>query len=164
MLRVKGEEFPMPRGTSPLTAASPIYPSNSWGPVEINMSNGESGKGDGTPLSVAGVPYSTGFGTNAPSQVGFRLNGTCSSFTAQVGIDDYFNRKTGTVGHGNTVFEVWGDGRLLKRSAAVKPGAAALTLKADVKDVAVLRLVARPDDNSNWFDYADWLTPSITCK
>ncbi|WP_323121273.1 NPCBM/NEW2 domain-containing protein [Burkholderia alba] len=164
MLKVTGTENGVPAGDSPLVNATPIYTANSFGPVETNMSNGEAAKGDGTPLSIAGVAYKSGFGTNAPSHLAFRLNGACTSLTAQVGVDDYINRKNGTAGHGNVIFQVWGDGRLLTQSATMKPGAAAASLKADVTRVAVLRLIARPADNSNWFDYADWIAPTVTCR
>ncbi|MBI0360548.1 NPCBM/NEW2 domain-containing protein [Burkholderia oklahomensis] len=164
MLKVTGTENSLPTGSSSLVNATRIYAANSYGPVEINMSNGEAAQGDGTPLSIAGVAYKTGFGTNAPSQIGFRLNGFCTSFTAQVGVDDYFNSKSNTNGHGNIVFQVWGDGRLLTQSDTMKPGASAATLTADVTSVSVLRLIARPADNSNWFDYADWVSPMVTCQ
>ncbi|WP_175813562.1 NPCBM/NEW2 domain-containing protein [Burkholderia contaminans] len=163
MLKVTGTENAFPTGGTPLVNATPIYAANNWGPYEINMSNGEQVRGDGTPLSIAGEGYKTGFGTAAPSQLGFRLGGTCTSFSVQVGVDDYFNTKSGAAGHGNIVFQVWGDGRLLT-SVTMKPGVAAATLKNDVTNVSVLRLIARPADNSNWFDYADWIAPTVTCN
>ncbi|MBU3895656.1 NPCBM/NEW2 domain-containing protein [Serratia rubidaea] len=164
MLKVTGTENIFPTGSSSLVGATQIYTANSLGPIKINMSNGEQAKGDGTPLSIAGVAYKTGFGTAAPSQIGFRLNGACTSFTAQVGVDDYINRRSGIAGHGNVIFQVWGDGRLLTQSGTMRPGVAAVNLNADTTSISVLRLIARPADNSNRFDYADWIAPTVTCQ
>jgi hypothetical protein len=62
--------------------------SNGWGPVECDQSNGEDGDGDGDPLTLAGTQYAKGIGTHAPSSISVRLGANCSTFTAQVGVDD----------------------------------------------------------------------------
>src|SRR5438552_3474539 len=64
------------------------YMANENGPVERDMSNGGSGAGDGRALSLNGSRYAKGFGTWAPSAIEFRPDGSCSTFTAEVGIDD----------------------------------------------------------------------------
>jgi hypothetical protein len=61
---------------------------NGWGPVERNTSNGEQAAGDGKPITLNGVVYGSGLGTNAVSDVTLYLGGNCTRFTATVGVDD----------------------------------------------------------------------------
>jgi len=164
VLQITGTEA-RHRGTNLLGGEDTIYESNSWGPVDVNLGNGGSKTGQGTPLSINGIKYAKGFGVNAPSQIQFRLNDTCSKFTVQVGVDDFINQRApGSNGHGNVIFQVWGDGRLLAQTATIKPNMPAATLTADVRSASVLRLIARPSDNSNWYDYGDWISPTLTCQ
>ena len=51
---------------------------NGWGPVERDTSNGEQAAGDGRPITLNGVVYQKGLGTNAVSDVSVYLGGNCS--------------------------------------------------------------------------------------
>src|SRR5881397_2304052 len=68
------------------------YMANERGPVERDSSNGDAGAGDGQPLRLDGVTYAKGLGASAPSAIEFRLNGACSTFTVDLGIDDEVGR------------------------------------------------------------------------
>ena len=81
-----------------------VSQSNGWGPVERDRSNGEAGAGDGGPLTIGGVVYAKGLGVHAVSDVVYAVPSGCTSFTAQVGVDDEVG------GNGSVVFEVWADG------------------------------------------------------
>ncbi|MDB5045518.1 MAG: putative carbohydrate binding module [Deinococcus sp.] len=92
---------------------------NSWGPVEIDRSNGEQQAGDGRPLTLNGQQYARGFGTHAGSELRFSLQGTgatCTRFTAQVGIDDEVGSK------GSVVFQVHLDCTKAYDSGTLTPG------------------------------------------
>ncbi|QAY79786.1 NPCBM/NEW2 domain-containing protein [Sphingosinicella sp. BN140058] len=88
-------------------------------------------------LRVAGKSYDTGIGVLAGSRLEVR-NAGFSQFAAMVGVNDSGRRADGPV-----VFEVWGDGKLLARSAAMRFGAAAAPIKADIAKVRIVELVAR---------------------
>ena len=60
---------------------------NGWGPVEKDMSNGESGAGDGRTITLNGVTYSKGLGVHAISDVRYAI-ANCTRFKASVGVDD----------------------------------------------------------------------------
>jgi alpha-galactosidase len=59
-------------------------------------------------------------------------------FATKVGVNDSGTPKAGTV-----TFEVWGDGRLLATSPAMAFGMVAAPLRADIKGVRIVELVAR---------------------
>src|SRR5262249_41035458 len=80
-------------------------PVNGWGPIERDMSNGETAAGDGRTITPDGIPYGKGLGVHAPSDVRFNLNGMCSgNFIADVGVDDEVSN------NGSVVFQVLLDG------------------------------------------------------
>lgn len=132
-------------------------PSNGWGPVELDMSNGESGEGDGAPLTVQGRVYDKGLGVHAPSEVVLDLQGRCTTFTSDVGIDDEMSR-------GTVTFEVRGDGEVLAGpTEVIGHDDAAVTLTADVTGVQQLSLVVTDGGDGNGGDHADWAGAKVTC-
>ena len=88
-------------------------------------------------LRVAGTDFDTGIGVLANSRLEVRNEGY-ARFAAKVGIDDSGQPRSGT-----TVFEVWGDGRLLAKSRPLGFGEAAVPLEAKVTGVRIVELVAR---------------------
>ncbi len=98
---------------------------------------------DSTPynqaLTVAGRTYGAGIGVLANSRLEVR-NAGFVRFSAQVGVDD-----SALDGEQTVRFYLYGDGKLLASSAPLRRGAAAQSLEADVKGIAVLELVARAD-------------------
>lgn len=94
-------------------------------------------------LRIANVPFDTGIGVLANSRLEVRNQGF-RSFSAQVGVND-----SGAPGSGAVTFEVWGDGKMLARSALKRFGDPAESLKADVSGIAIVELVIRAETPHN---------------
>ncbi len=151
---------PPPAGTSVLSDRTWLSATNGWGPVERNRSNGETAAGDGGPLSVRGVHYPQGLGTNATSDVVYYLGGACSRLTVKVGIDDE------KAPAGDVVFQVFattaaGESQVAD-SGVIKGTSAVAALTADLTGATSVRLHVDPD-GATTDDHADWLTPKVTC-
>jgi len=103
---------------------------------------------DSTPygllLQVAGKQFTAGIGILANSRLEVRNSRGAQRFTATVGIDDSATDKTHPV-----TFAVYGDGKLLATSAAIKWGEAAKTLSVPVAGVKLVELVARSPGADN---------------
>lgn len=130
--------------------------SNAWGPVERDQSNGEDESGDGNPLTIGGTVFEKGLGVNAPSAVDIFTGGTCSAFSAQVGIDDEVGDR------GDMEFVLLVDGVEKARVQATgAEGAKALT--ADISGAQVVRLFADAGASGPNYDHGDWADAKITC-
>ncbi len=161
-LKVVGTEPPRPSGTADLSDLTWTYSANGLGPVEKDMSNGYSAPGDGTTISLMGTTYAKGLGMAAPAAVIYRLNKSCSMFTADVGIDDSTN------GQGSVDFQVWADGQNVYDSGTLtgnqgqNPMVKHIAL--DVTGVRRLKLmVNNAGDGASW-DRASWGNPQIVCS
>ncbi|GHF31847.1 N-acetylneuraminic acid mutarotase [Deinococcus metalli] len=130
---------------------------NGWGPLERNASNGSEQASDGRTLTVAGQTFSSGLGVHAPSEIIYTLPGTCSTITAQVGVDDE------TAGKGSVVFQVYGDGRKLADSGTRTGGQGAFTLSAPLKGVKEVKLVVTDAGDGIAYDHADWGSATLDC-
>jgi hypothetical protein len=129
---------------------------NGWGPLEKDMSNGESAAGDGHTLTIKGVTYAKGLGGNAPSDVKYALNGACTTFLAAVGVDD--DSPSGTV-----TFQVWTDGVKRFDSGRVTGGTAAQSVNVDVTGVTQLELIITDGGDGNASDHGDWADAKVGC-
>lgn len=130
---------------------------NGWGPVERDTSVGEQASGDGNPIMIDGTVYAKGLGTNAASDVTIYTGGTCSRFTAMVGVDD-------EVGSQATVtFAVLADGKELYRSPVLRGTSAAVPVDVDLGGAQTIDLVVGDGGDGNGSDHADWATPVLTC-
>jgi alpha-galactosidase len=111
------------------TGERPIYAG--WGGAQA----------DATPydqtLQVAGRSYDTGIGVLAQSRLQVRTRGA-ARFEAMVGVDDS-TRDTRDAAE----FLVYGDGRLLARSGAMRFGMAARPLQVALRGVHLVELVTR---------------------
>ncbi|WP_455359242.1 endo-alpha-N-acetylgalactosaminidase family protein [Streptomyces sp. SYSU K21746] len=130
---------------------------NGWGPVERDQSNGEQGQGDGRPMKIGGVAYAKGLGTHAPATVRYYLGGRCTSFTAEVGIDDVQATR------GSVRFSVLADGTEKVTSPVLKAADPAWTLTADVTGAKYVDLVAGDGGDGNGNDHADWGSARFHC-
>ena len=140
-------------------AASDILPvsvANGYGPMEINQSNGESAKNDGHALTLAGATYNNGLGVHAASRIEYNLNKQCSTFTAQVGLDDEVGNR------GNVQFIVLGDGAELYRSPVMTGDSATQTVNANVSGRSSVVLVVDPLGDAS-YDHADWVEATFNC-
>jgi len=97
----------------------------------------------GQVLQVGGRPYAAGVGILANSRLEVRNQGA-RRFTALVGVDDSATDKAHSV-----TFSVYGDGKLLAKSAALRWGMAARPLSVPVAGVKLIELVARSPGGDN---------------
>jgi DNA-binding beta-propeller fold protein YncE len=132
--------------------------SNAWGPVERDTSNGENASGDGGPITLGGVVYAKGLGVHAASDVRYDLGGSCSTFQAQVGVDD----EVGS--NGSVVFQVWADATKVYDSGAMTGASATKTIDVSVAGANELRLVVTDGGNGNGNDHADWANARVNCS
>jgi alpha-glucosidase len=130
---------------------------NGWGPVERDMSNGESGAGDGAQLSIAGRKFTKGLGTHAAADVAIALGGTCRTFSVSVGVDDE------TTSPGSVVFQIVGDGRVLRQSDILRTGGAPVGYTVDITGVQTLSLRVDDAGDGKNFDHADWGDALLGC-
>ncbi|MFF7133157.1 beta-galactosidase [Streptomyces sp. NPDC008196] len=146
-----------PAGKSAVSDLPFLSATNGWGPVERDSSVGEQAAGDGRPISIAGVGYAKGVGTNSVSDIQLYLAGNCSRLTAQVGVDD----ETG--GAGTVTFSVIADGRTLVTTPTISGRQAAVPVDVDVSGAQVVDLKVGDGGDGNGNDHGDWAVPTLTC-
>ncbi|TXR91930.1 hypothetical protein EAO73_35595 [Streptomyces sp. col6] len=130
---------------------------NGWGPVERDLSNGETGTGDGSALTIGGTVYEKGLGSHAPASIRYYLGGQCTSFTAEVGVDDV--QKTA----GSVQFSVQADGTEKVKSPVLRASDTAWSLTADVTGAKYVELIAGDGGDGNGNDHADWGSARFHC-
>ncbi|MFJ7198938.1 MULTISPECIES: NPCBM/NEW2 domain-containing protein [unclassified Streptomyces] len=146
-----------PAGGSYLGDLPQLSAANGWGPVERDTSNGESGAGDGNPLTIGGTVFAKGLGVHADSSVEFYTGRACDTVTAQVGVDDEKGTK------GTVAFEVWADGTKVAATGVLTNAMPAQPVTADVSGAQVVRLVVTDGGDGVDSDHADWADLRITC-
>ncbi len=138
-----------------------------WGPVELDLSNGDDLAGDGQKIRLSGVQYDKGLGVHADSRISFNLAAGCSRFKASVGLDDAVRNQTD---HGNIIFQVYSENRKLFDSGGLDRNSPTREIDLDVRGVKTLSLVADRNQNSvegdrsNWYDHADWANARVECE
>ncbi|MFI6436071.1 beta-galactosidase [Streptomyces sp. NPDC050759] len=146
-----------PAGKSAVSDLPFLSSTNGWGPVERDSSVGEQAAGDGRAISIGGVGYTKGLGTNALSDIQLYLAGNCSRLTAQVGVDD----ETG--GAGTVTFSVIADGKTLVTTPTISGRQAAVPIDVDVSGAQVIDLKVGDGGDGNGNDHGDWAVPTLTC-
>ncbi|MFD5192445.1 NPCBM/NEW2 domain-containing protein [Streptomyces sp. NPDC058357] len=146
-----------PAGEGYLSDLPQLSATNGWGPVEKDTSNGESGAGDGNPLTIGGTVFTKGLGVHADSAVEFYTGGACRTVTAQVGVDDEKGTK------GTVAFEIWADATKAASTGVLTNAMPALPVTADVSGAQVVRLVVTDGGDGVDSDHADWADLRITC-
>ncbi|MBL8210688.1 MAG: NPCBM/NEW2 domain-containing protein [Bryobacterales bacterium] len=131
---------------------------NGWGPVERDRSNNEMAAQDGNPLRLNGVTYAKGLGVHAPSDVRFTLGGACSTFHAEVGVDD----ETGP--WGSISFQVWADGTQLYNSGTLTGLSGTQTVQVGIAGRQELRLVVTDAANGISWDHGNWANARVSCN
>jgi alpha-galactosidase len=149
---------PPPSGTAYVSDLQWTSSSNGWGPVERDMSNGETAAGDGHTITIGGVTYAKGVGAHAPSEVDVYIGTRCASFSSDVGVDD----ETGT--NGSVDFQVWADGAKVADSGRVTGADSAKHITADLSGAKFVRLVVTDAGDGNSYDHADWAAAQVTCS
>ena len=152
---------PTPSMAGPVTYAGDLAwlrSSNGWGPPEVDRSNGERASDDGGPIRIGTAAFDHGIGAHAPSRIVVALDGRCSLFLADVGLDEEVSDR------GSVVFEVWGDGERLAVSGIVRGPQVAVPIAADLEGVGRMSLVVTPGGDGNAFDHADWGDARLACS
>jgi alpha-galactosidase len=156
-LKVTGVEPPRPYGTAFLSDLTWTYAANGLGNVHRDESDTTVTAVSGTPISLHGASYAKGLGVDAPSFIIYRLAQKCTSFTADVGVDDAAG------GHGSVVFEVWADGEKLFDSGIVTGTSAAQTVQVALDGKRRLKLLVTNAGDGNALDRADWANAKVVC-
>ncbi|MEV8015812.1 NPCBM/NEW2 domain-containing protein [Streptomyces sp. NPDC086554] len=146
-----------PAGSSAMSDLPWLSTVNGWGPVERDMSNGETAAGDGNPMTVNGVVYAKGLGAHASSSIEYYTGGACEKVTAKVGVDDEKGLK------GSVVFEIWADGKKAASTGVLTNAHPAQGLSADVSGAQTVRLVVTDGGDGTDSDHADWAEPVLGC-
>jgi hypothetical protein len=107
-------------------------------------------------IQIAGRTWQSGIGILANSRLEVR-NAGYRHFAAQVGVDDSATDK----GHAVT-FTVYGDGKRLAQSRALRWGEAAQQLEVDVTGVKLIELVARSRGADNAALPVAWADAALT--
>ncbi len=155
-LRVTGTEPDLPRGEVFLSDLRWSYAANGWGPVERDQELGGIEEADGAQLTLGGISYAKGLGTNSPSLVRYRLGKACQELTAEIGIDDL------TGDSGSVVFQVWADGAKLFDSGVMYGSTPPRQISVDVSGRSELRLlVAEVEDFG--LDHGNWADARLRC-
>src|SRR5581483_9412034 len=149
---------PPPPTSAYVSDMSWISTTNGWGPVERDMSNGDSALGDGRPITLNGTVYPKGLGTNAYSDVQYALAGACTTFTSDVGVDD----EVGS--NGSVVFQVWTDGTKRYDSGLMTGASATKSVNVGLTGVNTLELVVTDGGNGNAYDHGDWAGAQVLCQ
>ncbi len=124
---------------------------NGFGPVEIDMSNGETPSGDGSTIKINRLPYVRGLGVHAPSEIVYDLQGGgYESFRANVGVDDEVAHR------GSVEFEVWLDDVLVYQSSVLTGADDPVPIAIDVMGVNELKLIVTGAGDGISSDHADW--------
>jgi NPCBM/NEW2 domain len=147
-----------PNGTVNVSDLPFLSATNGWGPVERDQSVGEQAAGDGKPITLQGVKFAKGLGTNSISDVQVYLGGHCSAFTATVGVDD--EQGSG----GSVTFSVIADGRTLVTTPRQTGSSANQTIDVSVAGAQILDLVVGDGGDGNGQDHGDWAVPTLTCS
>ena len=145
--------------TQPQPAPTLFRSSAAWsgtkGPAERPMYAGWGGaRADSTPygqiLQIAGTPYAAGIGILANSRLEVRNHGY-RHITTRVGVDDSAQDRKHAV-----TFMIYGDGKLLAKSKALRWGQPAQARDADVSGVKSIELVARSATPGNAQQPVTW--------
>ncbi|NRB50723.1 MAG: NPCBM/NEW2 domain-containing protein, partial [Saprospiraceae bacterium] len=129
-------------------------PTNGWGPVELDQSNGGTGSNDGSTLTINGTSFAKGLGAHAESEIIYNIGGGYETFKSFIGVDD------ATCSSGSVQFEVYTDGSLVYQSPVLTQADDGVPISVDVTGVNQLRLVVNDGgsggNNPIACDHADW--------
>jgi NPCBM/NEW2 domain-containing protein/beta-galactosidase-like protein/alpha-galactosidase-like protein len=147
----------IPKGLVYVSDLPFVSATNGYGPVERDMNVGGSGSGDGGPLSIDGVGYAKGLGTNSISSVVIAIPAGCTSFSSDVGVDDSAGSK------GSVTFSVLADGTQVASTGVMRGGQPAQHLSANVSGVSQLTLNVGDAGDGNGHDNGDWGGAELMC-
>jgi len=136
---------------------------NSWGPFEINTSNGGRAPRDGRPLSLSGTVFASGIGMHANAELTYstpQTPGLTCRFTALAGVDDEVRPD----GDGDVVVQVIAGGVKLFESPVLHASATApQAIDVTFQTPQVLSIRVNRVGDYNYFDHADLVNPKLSC-
>ncbi len=147
----------IPKGLVYVSDLPFVSATNGYGPVERDMNVGGPNSGDGGPLSIDGVGYAKGLGTNSVSSVVLDVPAGCTSFSSDVGLDD------SAATNGSVTFSVLADGTEVAATGVMRGGQPAQHLTADLTGVSQLTLNVGDAGDGNGHDNADWADAQLMC-
>jgi len=130
---------------------------NGWGPAERDMSNGEQLARDGKTMTIGTTTYTKGLGVHAASEIRVPLNGTCTSFISDIGIDAEVGKA------GQVSFQVFADGAQLFASRHISGGTGPQRVSVSVTGKKQLVLIVTDGANGTNNDHADWGAARLDC-
>jgi beta-galactosidase GanA len=148
----------IPKGLVYISDLPFVSSTNGFGPVERDENVGGSGADDGGPLSIDGVGYAEGLGTNAISSVVIDVPAGCTQFSSDVGVDD------SAAGKGSVTFSVLADGVQVASTGVMRGGQPAQHLSADVTGVSQLTLNVGDAGDGIGHDNGDWGNAELMCS
>ncbi|MBB5803075.1 hypothetical protein F4560_002843 [Saccharothrix ecbatanensis] len=125
-------------------------PTNGWGPVERDTSNGEVQALDGTVLTTGGVRYTKGLGVHAPATVTIPVDGACHGLDTEIG------------SNGSVTFEVIADGRTVHTTPVLRGGQTA-NIAVGLSRPASLTLKVNDAGDGKSYDHANWAAARLSC-
>jgi len=132
---------------------------NGWEPVERDTSLGEDLADDGTTITLNGVLYPKGLGVAPDSTIVYDLDGACTRFAADIGVDDEITGYRASV-----IFTVVGDSTTLYTSGTMTPSSATTSVSLDVTGVNHLALTVDDAGDGPGEDLiAYWAGARVTC-
>ncbi len=140
----------IPAGTEYVSDLPFISSTNGYGPVERDENVGGAAAGDGGPLSIDGVGYAKGLGTNAVASVVVAVPPGCTAFSSDVGVDDSAGTK------GSVTFAVLADGAQVAATGVMTGAQPAQHLTASTVGVSQITLDVGDGGDGNGHDNADW--------
>jgi hypothetical protein len=123
-----------------------------WGTPQLNRSV------IGTPLSIGGQRYETGFGTCAISRIEISFPAKYKTFTGSCGIDDVFK---GHESLGSVVFWIKQDDKVLFKSALMRGRMKAVDFSVPVTGLTSLTLYVDDGGDGITSDHADWVNLNL---
>ncbi|HZZ13423.1 MAG TPA: NPCBM/NEW2 domain-containing protein [Paraburkholderia sp.] len=149
-------------GNGPLALQNWIWSTVQSGTVAVKVFPGGSSLPTGASaagtISVQGASYIDGLTVNAPAQLVYRMNGHCSTFQSDIGLD------AAAQGAGTVDYQVWADNVELYDSGPVTSSTPVKTVHVSVAGRNTLRLVVTDGQDGVTSDIADWANPSLVCS
>ncbi len=147
----------IPKGLVYISDLPFVSATNGYGPVERDMNVGGPNANDGSPITIDGVTYAKGLGTNAVSSVVIDVPTGCTTFSSDVGVDDSAG------GKGSVTFSVLADGDQVASTGVMRGGQPAQHLTANVTGVKQLTLDVGDAGDGIGHDNGDWAGAQLMC-
>jgi parallel beta-helix repeat protein len=106
---------------------------------------------------MEGRTFAKGLGVHSTSDVRYNLAGACSTFAAEVGLDDEVGAR------GSVIFQVFADGVKYYDSGIMWGNMASKPVNLSVAGRNQLQLVVLDAGDGNGSDHADWANAQVNC-